>query len=243
MRIGERCLLVDAGLPPRHLTERLRLAGVPFRGIDHILVSHAHLDHARSAGVIARRHAATVHCPAAMLDQRSVRRAPRQVALHIASPRPLGPGAAGPTYTPIELPHDCAPTVAYRIEAGGRRLVILTDMGRPDETVARQLRGAHVLLLEFNHDAHMLATGPYAPNLRARIAGDRGHLSNEQAAAMLRRLAGPELHTLILGHLSAHNNTPELAQEAAREVLGDLGLSQVRILVAQQHSIGPSIEV
>jgi phosphoribosyl 1,2-cyclic phosphodiesterase len=80
----------------------------------------------------------------------------------------------------------------------------------------------------------MLAAGPYPERLKERIRGGRGHLSNEQAAEMLRLLAGPELHTVVLAHLSAHNNTQELARAAAEAALSAAGRDEVRVLVALQ---------
>ena len=93
--------------------------------------------------------------------------------------------------------------------------VLVTDMGHPDADAAKRLGGAHLLILEFNHDVERLRAGPYPKRLKRRIAGPGGHLSNEQAAEMLKRLAGPELHTLVLAHLSETNNTRALAAAAA----------------------------
>jgi len=244
VRAGELALLVDAGLRMGELRERLVAARLPFRGLDHVLVTHGHLDHARSAGALAKRHMATVHCPGAILTHRSVARAPRQVALRIGVEAEVtGPGGEVLRYTPVELPHDCDPTVAFRIDHGERRLVVLTDMGKPSEAVARALQGAHVLVLEFNHDRRMLAEGPYGDALKKRVAGERGHLSNDDAALMLAALAGPQLHTLVLAHLSETNNTPALATEAARATLTGLGLDHVEVLVASQHEVGPNLAV
>jgi len=116
-------------------------------------------------------------------------------------------------------------------------------MGRPSSDVAHRLRGAHVLVLEFNHDAHMLETGPYPFSLKQRIRGGLGHLSNTQAATMLRDLAGAELHTLVLAHLSEHNNLPAIAEDAARAELARLGLGHVRVLIASQHAVGEVVVV
>lgn len=243
VRAGELAVLVDAGLGVRALRERLITAGLPFRGLDHVLVTHGHLDHSRSAGALARRHDATVHCPAAMLRHRSVQRAPRQVALRIGRRAELvGDDGGVLFYEPVLLPHDCDPTVAYALEHRGRRLVILTDMGRPCAQVARALRGAHVLVLEFNHDRRMLAEGPYTPALKRRVASDRGHLSNDEAARMLAALADERLHTVVLAHLSSKNNTPALARAAAESTLEGLGLGHVRVLVASQNEVGPLLE-
>ena len=75
------------------------------------------------------------------------------------------------------------------------------------------------------------------------MGGPRGHLSNAEAAAVLRLAAGPELHTLVLAHLSAVNNRPELALAGARTVLAELGRADVRVLVAAQDRVGPALEV
>jgi phosphoribosyl 1,2-cyclic phosphodiesterase len=244
VQTGEVRVLVDAGLTMRVLRERLAEARLPFRGIDHVLVTHGHLDHARSAGALAKRHDATVHCPAAILAHPSVKRAPRQVALRIGSEAEIR-GTSGEVlrYTPVPLPHDCDPTVAYRIESEGRVLVVLTDMGRPSDQVARALKGAHLLMLEFNHDRAMLAAGPYTDALKRRVSGGQGHLSNDEAAGMLASLAGPQLHTVVLAHLSATNNQPRIAFESARQTLDGLGLPQVEVLVASQDEVGPNLRV
>ena len=243
VRMGETSILVDAGLTPRQMRERITAAGISFKGLDHILVTHGHLDHARSAGVIAKQHDATVHCPNSLLRARSVVRAPRLAAIHIGETTSLEGQGEPMTYLPVLLPHDCDPPVAYRIEYGDRSLGILTDMGRPDDKVAASLHGVNVLILEFNHDEEMLEAGPYPAPLKKRILGDRGHLSNAQAARMLEQLAGPDLHTVVLAHLSAHNNTPDLARRAAEETLARLGRTDVRVEIASQDEVGESMTV
>jgi phosphoribosyl 1,2-cyclic phosphodiesterase len=81
------------------------------------------------------------------------------------------------------------------------------------------LSGCDALMLECNHDAHMLATGPYPPVLKQRVAGRYGHLSNAQAAALLGRLECGRLQHLVAAHLSEKNNTPALARAALSEAL------------------------
>ncbi|MEE8466833.1 MAG: MBL fold metallo-hydrolase [Planctomycetota bacterium] len=244
LRAGELSILIDCGLSLRELRARLETAGLPHRGIGHVLVTHGHLDHARSAGALAKRHGATLHCAESNMQNRALSRAPTFQALHIGSETEIaGPNGSPVTYTPALRPHDCDPTVAFRLEHESRVLVILTDLGHPSREVARALRGAHVLILEFNHDQRMLAEGPYPAPLKRRVSGDRGHLSNEQAAVMLMALAGPELHTLVLAHLSATNNTPEMALEAARGALSRAGLEQVEVLVASQDEVGPNLKI
>ena len=245
VRGGETTLLVDAGLGRIEMEARLEAARLPATNIDHVLVTHGHLDHARSVGMIAKRAHGTLHCAEAMMTHPSAKRAKSLATLRIGSAYDV-PNRAGQDairIQPVALPHDCDPTVAFGFEQGGRKAVILTDMGRPDEAVARVLADPHVLVLEFNWDPELMAQSPYPAMLKKRITGERGHLSNQQAATMLGWLAGANLHTLVLAHLSQKTNVPERAREAARGKLAELGLPHVQVLVASQHAVGPSIEV
>jgi phosphoribosyl 1,2-cyclic phosphodiesterase len=246
VRAGETTLLVDAGLGREAMDERLATAGLPPRGIAHVLVTHGHLDHARSAGYVARSQHATLHCAETMMTHASAKRAKRLSTIRVDHEFELA--REGTTdavrVLPAMIPHDCDPTVAYRLEHEGRVAVILTDMGCVDDDVARKLAGAHVLVLEFNHDPVLMETSPYPAVLRRRILGNRGHLSNAQGAAMLERLASENLHTLVLAHLSQKTNTRELALEAANTTLARLGLtSRVRVIVAEQHEALESLAV
>jgi phosphoribosyl 1,2-cyclic phosphodiesterase len=269
IRAGDTTLLVDGGLVLREQRARMQAAGLGHKALDHILVTHGHLDHARSTGGLARKEDAVLHCPERMMRNRSVRRAAqlstitigrtmelrrRDPGLFDAKPpapaiaglasEPMENGHAGPVLVlPVLLKHDCDPTVSYRIEHAGRVVVILTDLGRPDAAVARTLHGAHVLVLEFNYDPELMANGPYSPALQRRITGGRGHLSNEEAGQMLELLADPELHTVVLAHISKKTNRPELALESARAALARAGRDDVRVLVASQDEIGDDLAV
>ena len=252
VRAGETHLLLDAGLPVDELYARFEAARVQPARLDHVALTHGHLDHARASGQLSKKTGATVHCCERLMRNGSLRGARRLAALTVGSDTRLEGrfGDDGLSLRPVLIPHDAEPTVAFRIEhtqpeeRGGTRVAVLvTDMGRPDPHVARALAGAHVAILEFNHDPAMLSRGPYTAKLKRRVAGDRGHLSNAQAAEMLERMAGPELHTVVLAHLSLTNNTAELAEAAARQALERAGRTNVRVLVASQDEPGPNLAV
>jgi phosphoribosyl 1,2-cyclic phosphodiesterase len=97
---------------------------------------------------------------------------------------------------------------------------VLTDLGHPSDAVAAGFAGCDALVLECNHDAELLAAGPYPGFLKARVGGDHGHLSNAQAAALLARLGGARLQHLVAAHLSETNNRPEFARAALAAALG-----------------------
>lgn len=248
VRAGEVNLLVDAGLSLRELEHRFEAARFSGRNVHHIALSHGHLDHARSSGPLARRTGATLHLCERLMHNRSVERAPRLSTLRIGTRTSLdhpdqGEQADGLFMTAIQIPHDADPTVAFALDHAGRRAVILTDMGEPTIRIAEALKGAHVLVLEFNHDERMLAHGPYPINLKRRVAGKGGHLSNAQAAEVLGQLCTDQLHTLVLAHLSEKNNRPELARVAAENKLAELGRSDVRVLIAEQDTVLEALDV
>lgn len=238
LRVGESTILVDAGLGPRELRARLSAAGVGAYGLDHVLVSHAHLDHARSAGKIARDFRAVLHAPESLLRQRSCSLAKQMATMPVNGEFTLDVAGEAPLLVrTVQVPHDCDPTVGFRFEHRGRVLVHVTDLGEARDELVRACRDPHVLVVESNHDVELLLRGPYPAELQRRVLGPRGHLSNEQAVDLVEALAGPRLHTLVLAHLSEKNNTPAHALEAARRGLARMGRSDVHVIVALQHEL------
>ena len=245
IRAGELHLLLDAGLPLDVLEERLDAARVSPRKLDAIALTHGHLDHSRAAGRLARKADATVICCERVMRNRSVRKVRRLRTLPVSEPLEVSTASGGDTASllAVRVPHDADPTVALRVEHRGRIACLITDLGSNTPDLARYLGDAHVIVLEFNHDLARLDASSYPDALKRRIRGPRGHLSNAQAADCLRGLVNPDLHTLFLAHLSQENNTPELALEAARGVLEEVGRTDVQTLVAAQELVGPNLAV
>ena len=109
--------------------------------------------------------------------------------------------------------------------------------------MAKKLRNLDAVLLEANHDIHMLEVGGYPYYLKQRILGDRGHLSNELSGRLLCDILHDNLKHIVLGHLSKENNYEELAYEAVRlEVtMGEnpYKADDFPMLVAKRDSVSP----
>ncbi len=104
-----------------------------------------------------------------------------------------------------------------RVDVDEKRLLIATDMGQFPWSLLEHAQDADAMVIESNHDEHMLRTGPYPEFLKARIRGPEGHLSNTESATALRSLLGPRTRSVLLGHLSQKNNTEELALRTVLE--------------------------
>lgn len=142
----------------------------------------------------------------------------------------------------ISLRHDGAGTFGFRFEAAhglfGQTLALAyaTDLGSWSPALAEALADVDLLALEFNHDVAMQHASGRSPFLIQRILGERGHLSNEQAAALVGevlRLSPGRLQHLVQLHLSQDCNRPDLAQEAARAAIA--AASGVTVHTAERH--------
>ncbi len=212
-------LLFDAGISGRQAGLRLQGYGHAIRAVDALLLSHAHADHTRCAGVYHRLFGMPIHTTAATH---------KTVARYIGKLRDVRCFAPGQTLTfgdvqvhAIPTPHDATDSVAFVVEHDGRRLGILTDLGHRFPALCELLPTLDAVYLESNYDPQLLADGSYPPELKARIRGDAGHLSNHECAALLQRCDPRRLRWAALAHLSQHNNHPELALQTSRALLGD----------------------
>ena len=209
-------VLVDNGFNLRQLRRRLARAGLSIDAIDAVVVTHEHSDHAGGVAALARRRRIPVFATAGTAQACGL-------TARGCDWRPLKDGAivgiGGLSVRPYAVPHDAAEPVQFVFSDGAARLGLLTDIGSATDGVVAALAGLRVFILECNHDAEMLRTGPYPYSLKSRISGERGHLSNAQAAQLLARIDRRLLQSVIAAHLSRSNNRPALARAALARVL------------------------
>jgi phosphoribosyl 1,2-cyclic phosphodiesterase len=216
-------VLVDAGFSARSLAERLALMGVLPEEIDGIVVTHDHSDHTRGAGVFSRRHGT----PVFLTDL--TREACGKLFKGGEDLRPYRAGfpfrVGSLEIHPFLTAHDARDPVAVAVKDPGTgfKLGVATDLGRPTTQVLHALSRSDALILEANHDPGLLHQGPYPVSVRARIASSHGHLSNDAAARLALDLMHPRLAAVILAHLSAECNRPELAEAVVGKALREAG--------------------
>lgn len=211
-------LLVDTGISKKRTEEGLNEIGISLQDMDGILITHEHSDHICGLGVISRKYHipiyATERTIAAMKACPSLGSLDDDLFCTIRADESFM--IKDIKCNPMHTSHDAADPVAYRFKSGNKQIAIATDLGTYNDYTVECLKGMDAILIEANHDVHMLQVGPYPYPLKRRILGERGHLSNELSGQLLSSILHDKLQAVMLGHLSKENNLPELAYETVR---------------------------
>ncbi len=210
-------IMVDAGYSFKQILLRMQAGGFEIDSVEALFLTHLHPDHAHSAGTFARRTGRPVYLSSKCISHSGS----EYFALNIPQEQErsidqgevveIGPFMVECFYTS----HDSAGSCGYSLTVDGKRFVIVTDTGVYNMDMVQAAREADVLFLESNYDVEMLRRGPYPLALQRRVAGDRGHLSNDQARGFLMDAGFDRSGRLVhLIHLSANNNTVNAVQAA-----------------------------
>lgn len=226
-------LLVDAGLSRKETFERLIAAGIDPRSLTAILITHEHSDHVAGLPVIAK----TLGIPVYL----SRLTAPCIPWGEYVPPIELFQAGAAFVIGDIDvtsftIPHDARDPVGFSFRAEGIKISIATDLGYLPDSIRFHLCGSDVLLLESNHSVEMLKVGPYPWSVKQRVMGRMGHLSNEVACDFVRDHVDTRTSTLILGHLSEHNNHPAIVRQCATQALDGRGLFTQLVVVEPKQA-------
>ena len=232
-------ILIDAGLSRKELAKRLMSIGEDPNGIDAVLITHEHNDHAAGLRTLVKGLKVQAFLTRGTL--REIRAG--EFELNGSTLIPISEGISfrvgDAEITPFAVPHDAAEPVAFSIYSDGIRVTQLTDIGHLTENVAENLRESNVLILESNHDLEMLRIGPYPWSLKQRLMGRFGHLSNTGVAQFIREQFDGTASHLMLAHLSERNNHPAVARQESMKALRDRGYKTAITLTSQQYPTAP----
>ena len=209
---GATRVLVDCGFRLSETVTRLARFGLAPGDLAAILVTHEHDDHVGGVARFARRYDLPVYLTYGTLVATGADGAMMPHVRLIDSHTPFAIGDL--EVHPYPVPHDAREPSQFVFSDGDRRLGLLTDAGDSTPHIERMLSGIEALVLECNHDLALLMNGPYPPTLKRRISGRYGHLDNGTAARILAGIDCSRLQHFVAAHLSAQNNTPELARAA-----------------------------
>jgi phosphoribosyl 1,2-cyclic phosphodiesterase len=226
LECGPDRLLVDAGISLEGLERALARTGLAPQDLRGVVLTHEHEDHARGAGPLSRTAGVRIYATAATIGAAAAALAGSE-AEPIVLGTPFSIGVFEVTAFPV--PHDAVEPAGLAVAAGGRRIVIATDLGAVDELLDTHLAQADLAILECNYDLGLLHVSAYPWFLKNRILGGRGHLSNDEAARALARTVARSAgrrRGVYLVHISDTNNLAPLARDTVRAALDGAGAGE-----------------
>ena len=227
--------LVDVGISCRELVKRMQQVGAAPEELDGVFVTHEHVDHVKGIVTFAKKYQVPLY--ASQGTWRAV--FSRYPELNRANCRLTGQRllVGDVSIACFATSHDAAQPQGYSFlwRSGETKCTYVTDTGFVTPAVREAVQGSDVLILEANHDVEMLKNGSYPYELKQRILGTRGHLSNNTAGQFLLQLEKMP-RRIFLAHLSEQNNLPKLALDTVKNILDSKKrLQETRLLVANQH--------
>src|SRR3989338_554890 len=229
-------LLVHAGIHLREIKRRLSAIGKDLDNVQSCLLSHEHSDHVKGAAKL-------LDAGIPMFANRGTAK-----AMGLTGARLFSTDEAfeflGMKIFPFSTSHDAIEPVGFTLREGTQSLSILTDVGYVSRNVVESVKLAQAVVLEANHDVFMLKRGPYPEELKQRILGKKGHLSNYEGALLLLEHGSPALRHIVLGHLSETNNSPKVALQTFKSILQERqDLQDVQIHVASPDKALPLLDL
>ena len=211
-------LLVDTGISKKRIEEGLKTLELKGEDLDGILITHEHSDHIQGLGVFSRKYEIPIYGTPGTIrgirDYKNLGKMPEGLYHEIQVDKEFKLGDID--VHPFAISHDANEPSGYRIENGKKSVAVATDLGVYDDYTVEHLSDLNAVVLEANHDIHMLEVGPYPYPLKRRVMGDKGHLSNELSGKLLCDILHDDLQYVVLGHLSKENNYEELAYETVK---------------------------
>ncbi|MBF2352857.1 MBL fold metallo-hydrolase [Listeria welshimeri] len=229
---GDQKILVDCGLSGKKMEGLFAQVGRNMNDLDAILITHEHSDHIKGLGVLARKYKLPIYANAktwkAMDNMIGEVSSDQKFQFDMETVKSFG----SMQVESFGVSHDAIEPMFYIFHNGNKKFVMITDTGYVSDRMKGHIAGADAYLFESNHDVEMLRMGRYPWNVKRRILGDEGHVSNEDAAIAMSEVITDQTKRIYLGHLSKDNNMKELAR-----------MSVTQILISEGIDVGGKLEI
>lgn len=233
---GNTKLLIDAGNSCKYIVNKLKEIGIEGNDIDGILITHTHSDHIKGLKVFLNKFNSKVYITKGMITELSYLNNYQIIDNSILKIKDI-------IVNVIKTSHDAPDSVGYVVNGNNKSIVYITDTGYINQKYFDILSNKEVYIMESNHDIEMLNNGSYPFRLRQRILGDKGHLSNYDSARYISSFIGNKTKCVMLAHLSAENNTEDLAYNTLKERLDINNQNIDKIIIAKQDKETEFVEV
>ena len=223
-------VLIDLGMSNLYVEKKLISLGVNPDDINCIFITHTHTDHVAGLKVFIKKHHPKIFLTTKMYDE-----------LHdilndyeILEDKIVLDDLLVDYF---KTSHD-TDSVGYIFKNNDKEIVYVTDTGYLNIKNLKKLNNKDFYIFESNHDIELLMNNPHYPyQIKQRILGDKGHLSNIQCREYLKKIIGDKTKYIVLAHLSEQNNNPNIALDNLKDI------TNIKILVADQNESTELIEV
>ena len=237
-------ILIDAGVSSKKIETALNSINIDPSSLDGILITHEHTDHVQGLGTFAKKYDLPV-----FVNQKTLDAMPKQKEK--ISEKNINLIKIEEKFEikdlkikPFAIPHDAVNPCGFNIFKDNRKISIATDIGHMSNGIIKNLEDSLFILLEANYDPEVLKFSRYPYQLKTRIAGPTGHLSNEMAGKTISYLLKSGLKQAMLGHLSKESNFPELAYKTViDELMPNFSENNFKLSVAKRDESSPLISI
>ena len=234
-------ILVDAGVTSKKIREGLETIGKSINQIDAVIITHEHSDHVKGLQVLCKNNNIPIYANShtfsmmkQVIPEEQKKYFNTNEYFEIKDLR----------IYPFSIPHDAADPCGFSIYHDKNKISIATDIGHMEDKIIDNLAGSDYILLESNYEPNMLKCSRYPYQLKKRILGENGHLSNEDAANTISTLVKLGVSNFSLGHLSEENNLPELAyQTVMEEIMKNTYSDKLRLNVCDRYKPNDEIDI
>ena len=244
VRTDSTKILIDAGLSGKKICEQIQKLKLEEKKLEAIVISHEHSDHIRGAGILSRKLKIPLY-----ISQKTYMISRYQLGKLPVEPIFFENGNSffigDISIQTFASSHDVVDGSNFVISTPAypeNKLGIATDLGYSSRLMLQKFQKLSTVILESNHDEKLLLNGPYPWHLKQRIKSREGHLSNNQAIAVISKIIHPKLNNIILAHLSEENNEPSIAFLGMKKYLQMMN-HESNLIVANQYKSTPMINI
>ncbi len=221
-------ILIDAGNCCKYINQKLSNIGVDANLLDGILITHTHSDHINGLKVFCKKFNPKIYCTKTMYEDIDYIDNYEFIDGDVIEINDL-------KINVIKTSHDASDSNGYIISDCHSSIVYVTDTGYINRKYFDILSNRDLYIMESNHDIEMLNNGSYPYEIRKRIYGDKGHLSNVDSSKYLSQFIGNNTKYVMLAHLSEENNDPKIAYDTLINKLKETNKSVDHIIVCKQN--------
>ncbi|MFI3291222.1 MAG: MBL fold metallo-hydrolase [Opitutales bacterium] len=211
LQCDNQTILIDAGIGITKLKKYLSDIALRVEDIDAIFITHEHSDHCSLLERLARHATPNIYCNE-MTAEMILARYPTSSAMQWNIFKTGDKFMLGNIeVSTIAIPHDSNDPVSYKFSHNNKKCCWLTDLGYINEPIEKFIKDVNLLVLESNYDEDMLDESERAYNLKNRIRGSHGHLSNIDTFDIINKLDfANTIDHLYLAHISKDCNSKSI---------------------------------